>query len=181
MVLCLIRNARCILQAPGFRTALSRDWVFSQMEFIPPLSERKRNATPDRWMTDESFPFMRLRMLTLICCHVSPWLKCVCVYELVWERQKSEKKEEREGESAMMRFWLHYSSRHQIFHWGGPTRRPPFIQPASPSFHPALQRGRCVSRKEHSSPRLFRMRDYFAPFTNVKKGEEVCLCNMKLG
>ena len=95
MVLCLIRNARCILQAPGFRTALSRDWVFSQMEFIPPLSERKRNATPDRWMTDESFPFMRLRMLTLICCHVSPWLKCVCVYELVWERQKSEKKEER--------------------------------------------------------------------------------------
>lgn len=39
-------------------------------------------------MTDESFPFMRWRMLALICCHVSSWLKGVFVRELTRDKQK---------------------------------------------------------------------------------------------
>jgi len=44
------------------------------------LTERERNANQDRWMTDESFLFMWLKMLTLICHHCCPLLKCM--YEL---------------------------------------------------------------------------------------------------
>lgn len=101
--------SRC--QAFGLRAI--RRLVLQPNGVHSPLSERKRNATQDRWMTDESFPFMRFRMLTLICCHVSPWLKSVCVYELVW-KTKERTKEKR----AWVYFsLLHYSSGHQIFHW----------------------------------------------------------------
>lgn len=48
-------------------------------------------------MTDESFPFMRWRMLALICCHVSPWLKGVFVRELVWDKQERGKRSKESG------------------------------------------------------------------------------------
>lgn len=59
-------------------------------------------------MTDESFPFMRWRMLTLICCHVSPWLKGVFVRELVWDKQEGGRDVKRVGVSVKRRFSLHF-------------------------------------------------------------------------
>lgn len=75
----LISERKCFPQAPGRlfvsnrRLGLSPNWVHP---FLECGGRGRENATLERWMTDESFPFMRLRMLALICCHVSPWLKC---------------------------------------------------------------------------------------------------------
>lgn len=57
--------------------------------------EGNRKCHLGRRMTDESFPFMRLRMLALICCRVSPWLKCAlsvraCVR---WTKECKEREE----------------------------------------------------------------------------------------
>lgn len=134
------------------------------------LNERKRNATQDRWMTDESFPFMRFRMLTLICCHVSPWLKCVCVHE----RQKSKRKKKRVWECEDEIFsppYLHYYSSQQTFHWrvlAGPDL-------VSLCFHPAYSMAG-VSSEESTCLAPFQMYDCFAPFRNAKN-EEVHLSN----
>lgn len=102
MALCLITDTKYILQEPGFRPESYQETGSSAKLSSFPPEWKKEKCHPDRWMTDEWFPFMRLRMLTLICCHVSPWLKCVCVYELAWERRKSEKERK---ERASVWWW----------------------------------------------------------------------------
>lgn len=152
MILCLITQ-NIFSRHQAFRL-----WAITRLGLQPnrvrsPLSERKRNATQDRWMTDESFPFMRLRMLTLICCHVSLWMKHICVYELAWERQKREKK---------------VKERLRVWWWDFFFFNPGFIILLAIKFliegshaisiypatvlSPHLQHGRCVSRKEYGSP-----------------------------
>lgn len=70
-------------------------------------------------MTDESFPFMRWRMLALICCHVSPRLNGVFVRESMWDKQE---RGEKSKESAVLRgdlgctFFKKISS-YQMIHW----------------------------------------------------------------
>lgn len=114
-----------------------------------PLSERKRNATQDRWMTDESFPFMRLRMLTWICCHVSVIEMCLRVWGCVWERQKSKRKK-RGCEGVGMRFYfplLHYASAALKFSIQGPHPVPIYLTSIT-FLSPCLQHSRCFTWRE---------------------------------
>lgn len=105
------------------------------------------------------------------------WNVFVCMS--LCERDKRVERKKREGESVMMRFWLHYSSSHQIFHWRVP-RHPHLSSQRHRSFTLLTTWQVCLQKKSmvvHPLPDA----DWFDPFTNLKKGEEMCrLCNMKL-
>lgn len=150
MVSRLIIDTKYILQVPGFRTESFLDAGSSNKWSSFPAEWKKEKCHPDSWMTYESFPFMRLRMLTLICCHVSVWLKCVCVHELAWEGQKSEKKEK---ERLRVWWWDFGCVTLLAIKFPMEGSRAVSIYPASIIAHsPRLRHGRCVSRKERDSP-----------------------------
>lgn len=150
MVSRLITDTKYILQVPGFRTESYLDAGSSDKWSSFPPEWKKEKCHPDSWMTYESFPFMRLRMLTLICCHASVWLKCVCVYELAREGQKSEKKEK---ERLRVWWWDFGCVTLLAIKFPIEGSRAVSIHPASVIAHsPRLRHGRCVSRKERDSP-----------------------------
>lgn len=146
------------IYSPGTRPSkceLSGDWVFSQMEFIPPWVKKKRREMPP-WI--DEWQMSHFHLWGSECSHSSAvmsrhdWNVFFCMS--LCEINKSERKEKRgwECNDEILAAIFFYPSNVPL---NGPMPSP-FIQPESQLFHPALQHGRCVSRKKtkHGSPPL---------------------------